>query len=66
MALEKIGAMWKRKSKAGKDYFTIQIQGFNNEEFLVCFPNKRKKNKQPDFIIYKDVEQESNVEDDDV
>lgn len=43
-------AMWKKKSKAGKPYFTGQGDGF----FLTGFYNGKKQNpKEPDVRVYK-------------
>lgn len=43
-------AMWKRKSKAGKAYFT----GKTEDSFLVGFYNGKKSNpKEPDIRIYE-------------
>lgn len=46
---ESIGAIWKRKTKNGKEYLYISL----NDEIYTAWKNDYKKeNKHPDYKIY--------------
>jgi uncharacterized protein (DUF736 family) len=48
--LEKLGALWKRTSKAGVAY----LSGTIGEQKVVVFRTKEKRNdRSPDFQVYK-------------
>lgn len=46
---ESCGAMWLKKSKAGNEYFSLQVDG----ESYVAFLNSYKQGAQPDYRIYR-------------
>jgi uncharacterized protein (DUF736 family) len=46
---EKIGALWKQKSRAGTDY----LAGIVNNERVVVFQAKKKSANGPDYQVFK-------------
>ena len=57
--MEKIGAIWIRKSKKGREYLRISFQN----KWYMAFKNRnKKKKKQPDCIIYQDIEEKTEKE----
>ncbi len=51
--MEKLGALWKRKSKKNVEYF----QGNCNNVKIVIFANDQKRSaKSPDFLVYRSEE----------
>lgn len=44
---ESIGALWERKSQKGEPYMTGEINGVK----VVCFRNRLKSGKQPDWRV---------------
>jgi hypothetical protein len=56
LASEKIGALWKRKSKQGTDY----LFGTVNGEGVVVFRVKEKLSpKSPDYLVLKAFDRET-------
>jgi uncharacterized protein (DUF736 family) len=52
MANKKIGALWSKKTKEGKEYFTGVISDLRGEIHIVAFRNDKKENEnQPDHYI---------------
>ena len=54
MALKKIGALWKKSDKHGKDYLTGQLDlGILGKVQIAVFQNPEKQNVQsPDATIH--------------
>ena len=54
MALKKIGALWKKSDKHGKDYLTGQLDlGVLGKVQIAVFNNSEKQNEQsPDASIH--------------
>lgn len=49
---KKIGALWLKKSKEGKQYFSGVITDMRGDIPIVVFRNDKKEGKQPDFQIF--------------
>ena len=47
---EKLGVLWKRKSKRGTDYWSGNING---QQIVVFAVRQKRSPKSPDFEIYK-------------
>lgn len=51
---DELGALWRKQSKNGEDYFTGSIQVDGQKVEIVVFANRYKKSdKQPDFRILR-------------
>jgi uncharacterized protein (DUF736 family) len=61
----KIGALWIKKDKNGKTYFSGQIEIDGVKIPITIFTNKKAKDTHPDYTIYPVVRKEKQVEDDD-
>ncbi len=52
MTNRKIGALWSKKTEAGKEYFSGVISDVRDEIQIVVFQNDKKQNEnQPDYDI---------------
>lgn len=52
MPLRKIGALWLRKSKDGKDYMSGVLNDISGDIRICVFKNDKKENdKQPDYTL---------------
>lgn len=49
---KKIGALWLKKTKDGKQYFSGVLTDMRGDIPVVVFRNDKKKDKQPDFQIF--------------
>lgn len=59
MKMEKIGALWKRKSKDGSKTF---LTGKIGDQEIIIFANNRKSQpKQPDFEIFESAPRQAPV-----
>jgi hypothetical protein len=48
--LERLGGLWRRKSKQGREY----LAGTAGELKILIFPNREKRDERaPDFVIFK-------------
>jgi hypothetical protein len=54
---EKIGALWKQKSRNGTDYLT----GILNNERVVAFPAKKTRPNSPDYQVFKSLPRATNA-----
>lgn len=55
MAKQKLGALWKRTTKAGKVLLSGVLEQDGTKTKVVIWPNDYKqRTNQPDFIIYLD------------
>lgn len=50
---QSIGALWKRTSAKGQDYYTGNIKINNEEVQIVVFENKTENEKAPVMRIFK-------------
>jgi len=56
MGLNETGGMWERKTKQGRQYFSIRMK--SGQVYLV-FRNRNKiKTTHPDYIVYESIEDE--------
>jgi len=52
--MNKIGALWVRKSKKNEKYMSGTLEWAGEEIPVVCFKNKNKKtDKHPDLVVYE-------------
>ena len=56
--VEKIGALWKQKSRNGTDYLTGMV--WNNER-VVAFPAKKTRSNSPDYQVFKSLPRATNA-----
>ena len=55
-----MGALWKKASKGGDNFYTGLIKVEGKEIRLICFANKDKSNERaPDVRIYLDTEEKN-------
>ena len=53
MAMKNIGALWKKKSIDGLEFFSGVIEIKGEKANIILFPNSKKQsNKSPDYSIY--------------
>lgn len=51
--MNKIGCLWIKKSKDGKQYFSGMLSDMRGDFPVVAFRNEKKeKENQPDFLVY--------------
>lgn len=51
--LAKVGAMWRKKTKKGEDFFSLDI----GRERFVAFKNGfKKKDNHPEYVVYSGAE----------
>jgi len=56
---EKVGGVWVRKTKNNEQYLSMNLKLDDKEYNLVAFKNRnRKKEKQPNFLIYLSLKQQ--------
>lgn len=60
---ECVGGLWIKKSKAGREYFSIQVEGKNYVAFLNEY---RKESKHPHYRIFVSEEKYQPTQDNEV
>lgn len=53
MEQKSIGGLWVTESKNGNKLMKGSIEIDGKKEYIIIFKNNYKKDKQPDYIIYK-------------
>lgn len=53
MAAKKLGALWKKTSKAGNEYFSGVLELGQDKVRIVVFPNNKENERQPDYSIFE-------------
>lgn len=58
MEQKSIGGLWISESKNGNKLMKGSIEIDGKKEYIIIFKNNYKKDKQPDYMIYKQQQKE--------
>lgn len=62
MEQKSIGGLWISESKNGNKLMKGSIEIDGKKEYIIIFKNNYKKDRQPDYMIYKQQQKEQPVD----
>lgn len=62
MEEKSIGGLWITEGKNGKKFMKGNVEINGQKEYIIIFKNNYKKDRQPDYMIYKQQQKEQPID----